>query len=1013
MELSVAVLGRLEVDIAGSSVDVTRLGARERAVLALLGLNPQRLVTAARLIDELWPEGPPERAGNALQVYVSRIRRTLGRAAIQTDTAGYVLAVEPSAVDVAVFASLCAKGHDAVKAHEYAEAAVRLREALALWRGDPFADCAQLPGLQSETVRLQERRLLAVEDRIDADLGAGNGPGLIDELTQLVDSNPYRERLLAAYMMALCQAGQHVRALDAYAVYYRRCVDELGMEPGPRLQQLQMSVLTGDLPLSPDTAPEPSTTTSRAPAPATPLLGRARELAEVVAHLGDDARLVTILGPGGVGKTRLALEISNSLHDGYADGVCWVPLDSLTDVEQVLPAIAQALGLTEGDNEQLGGLVRSRLTRRDLLLVLDNAEHLLPGVAGIVSDLLAAGPRVRLLVTSRVALRMTAEHRYLLSPLELPSPGSTVAEIGESPAASLFLDRARAVRPGLSMSAATAPVIEQICARLDGLPLAIELAAARCNLLPLPSLLSRLEHRFSLLTMGNSDAAVHHRSLRSALAWSVDLLSRAEQRFLARLAVTRGGFTLAAAEAIGDFDGLLDNSCLDLLTTLLDASLISRTDVAQSGADDEGEPEEQNDLRFAMLETIREFAAELLAAAPVDEAAARDAHATYYADLFADVAGRVPPLPITEAEVLRVLDEHDNVRVAVEHARGFADGSRLAKLVLGNCGWQETAGMISEQCGWLQELADVTRDTSVEFAARTMLGALAAVSGRNIEAVRILDAALATPAAARHSDWRAVASAVLAMAAGETGRDLPEVLRLVTECVSDARGVDDPTLLAFVLSLAGSAAGDIDQDRSVALLEEAVKTGGRVGNRSAWIAASNLAELYLTAGNAEEARRWALVALQEKDSRLMRERDVGRRRLGYPLDLLGASLLALGQPDAAEVPLREALTLADWADDDTLVTEVLGRFAVLAAQRGDGALAAQFLQTHLDGLARLGEVESGSGQMLIARFLADQEAALRRRKRDSTTSSLPRADLVRLALGRYDNSPLHQQALRS
>ena len=517
-----AILGPLRV--GGPAGPIELPAAKQRSLLAALLLaHREEAVAPARLIDVLWGEEPPATAAKALQVHISRLRRALGPDdRIVTRASGYAIALEPGELDLERFESLVARARAAGQPQE---ASALLGEALALFRGPPLADAPLLGPAAAEAGRLADLRLAVLEERIDADLAAGADAALVGELEALAAEHPYRERLHGQLMRALYRAGRQADALDAFRRVRGSLVEDLGLDPGRELQQLEAAILAHDPSLDVDEpagAPEPPPL----PSPLTPLLGREAEVEAAAALLGDPAvRLVTLTGPGGIGKTRMALELASRTAERYGDGARFVPLAAIDAAVRVVPAIAQALGVVDDLAEHLAS--------RELLLVVDNLEQVLDAAPDLAA-LLATAPRVTLLATSRAPLRIAGERELAVSPL------------AREPAVELFVTRARAlgarVEPG--------PDVERICDRLDRLPLAIELAAARSKLLSPAAILDRLERRLDLLSSGPRDAPARQQTLRAAIGWSYDLLDPPVQRLFAELGVFVGGWTLEAAEAV-------------------------------------------------------------------------------------------------------------------------------------------------------------------------------------------------------------------------------------------------------------------------------------------------------------------------------------------------------------------------------------------------------------------------------------------------------------------------------
>jgi predicted ATPase/DNA-binding SARP family transcriptional activator len=609
------ILGPLEVRLDGPPFAAK--GRKPRALLALLLLHRNETVPADRLIDDLWGESPPATAANTLQVYVSQLRKLVEDRLVR-EGAGYRLRVEPGELDAERFERMAGEGASALASRSYAKASEQLLEALGIWRGPALVDVQYEPFARAEITRLEELRLVAIEDRLEAELGLGRDHEVVPELEALVSDYPVRERLRGLLMLALYRGGRQADALDTYREARRVLVDELGLEPGPELRELEQAILRQDESLARRTKPE-----SNVPAPISSLVGRGRELEEICSALGsENVRLLTLTGPGGAGKTRLALEAVNALADELPDGAFFVPLDTIRDPALLLPAIAQAVGVREsGDRPLLAGL-RERLAGQHVLVLLDNFEQL-AGEARLLADVLKAVPGLTLLVTSRAALRLSGEQEYPVQPL------------GRSDAVALFVERSRGADPAFRLTDENSAAIEEICARLDDLPLALELAAARTKILPPEAMLQRLDQRLDLLSHGPRDLPERHRALRDTIAWSYELLEPEEQQVFARLAAFAGGCTLESAETVCD-------AALDSLSVLVDDSLLERA----------GE-------RLRMLETIREYAAERLELEG-DAETVRRRHAEHFLELVeSDV------LPNMAGWVARLDDERDNLRAAL------------------------------------------------------------------------------------------------------------------------------------------------------------------------------------------------------------------------------------------------------------------------------------------------------------------------------------------------------------
>ncbi|ACZ89946.1 BTAD domain-containing putative transcriptional regulator [Streptosporangium roseum] len=660
----VGVLGAMEVrDTAGDPIAVG--GTQVRALLAMLAFDAGRVVTAERLIDGLYGEEPPGNAANALQSQVSRLRRLLGRGgAVEFHPAGYRLAVRPEDVDAHRFERLALEGRRALAAGDRPRAVTLLREALALWRGPALPDAGDAPSVRAQATRLEEMRLAVVEERVEAELAAGAHRTLVAELRDLVAAHPLREGLRGQLIRALYGSGRQAEALAAYEEARRTLAEELGAEPTAELAATHLAVLRGEpFPTAP-AAPQPDAPAVRQALPAqlTSFVGREREMARVAALL-EEGRLVTLTGPGGAGKTRLAVEAA-ARQPGE---VYFADLAPLGEGDEVAQAVFGVLGLRESgltpvpDRPPADSVERmiAALAGRQVLLVLDNCEHLVEAAAGLAGRLLGACPRLRVLATSREALGITGESLCPLPSLAVPPPGTPAPQTLGYPAVRLFADRAVAVLPGFTVDGASVEAVLRICRALDGQPLAIELAAARLRSLPVAEVAARLDDRFRLLSRGSRTAQPRHRTLRAVVEWSWELLDETERTLARRLTVFSGG---AGLEAIAAVCGLPDDEVVELLTGLVDKSLIE-----VSGA------------RYRMLNTIRAFCAERLAEAGEVERFRRS-HADHFLDLLLAAEPRL--LTAGQLEWLASLDaERDNLHVALRRAVDTLDVERGLRLL--------------------------------------------------------------------------------------------------------------------------------------------------------------------------------------------------------------------------------------------------------------------------------------------------------------------------------------------
>lgn len=660
--MRVGLLGPLEVYEGDHRIHVGSV--RQRAALALLALDAGRVVSADRLIDGLWGDNAPAGAPNALQHHISRLRKAVGQSLV-TRGPGYLLDVEHDDVDALRFARLAREGRVALRARDMSMVAVTLRDALALWRGPPLEEFLDRDWARQEAARLQELYLAAVEDRIDADLSDGFHADVLDELRSMLGEHPFRERLWGQLMLALYRCGRQPEALAAYAEARRVLAEEHGLDPGPELAQLEQAILNQDPDLAAPARPEPVVSQQRGgnlPAPLTSFIGR-HEQVPLIRKLLGAGRLVTLTGPPGVGKTRLAIEVGRELEQDFPDGVWLVELAVLTAADAIPGMLASLFGLRRADrvmspgdaaSSPLGCLV-DQLGRRRVLLILDNCEHLVAGVAAVLAPLLSACAGLQVLATSREVLGVPGEMQWPVPALSLPAPQlADPQELAGSEAVRLFEDRAIRVRPSFALTAETASSVAEVCRRLDGLPLAIELAAARVNVLPVAGIARALDDCFQLLVAGSRTVPERQQTLRAAVGWSYDLLHEDERAVFEQLSVFAGGCSLPEAERVGEQLGLGPFELLDMLGGLADKSLL----VATASAD--GRP------RYRMLETLRTYGIQRLRDRGEYDPARRR-----HAELFAAIAEAGGPALYgpEHLEWLRQIEEElENLRAASHNA---------------------------------------------------------------------------------------------------------------------------------------------------------------------------------------------------------------------------------------------------------------------------------------------------------------------------------------------------------
>ncbi|MFC6886093.1 MULTISPECIES: AfsR/SARP family transcriptional regulator [Actinomadura] len=1109
--MRIGILGPLDLrDATGRPVEVS--GRRLRALLIRLAVDAGRSVSAERLLDDLWDGAPP--GGNALQALVSRLRAVAGRDLVTFGPGGYRLAIDPGDVDAVAFERHVAEAH---ALEEPARRAAGLCDALALWRGPALADVADADFAAASIARLEELRIAATEDRVDADLAAGGPLPETAELEALAAAHPLRERIRGQLMRTLYASGRQAEALQVYDETRRILADRLGVDPSPELAAVHLAILRRDpdldaiasgTPREPSGAPSVSPAASRtddasgapangtlpplrthpAPTPRSPVstkgspsapdgasgttsgtapstwpnglsdnrssrnapstahgaalsppaatiapwterqprtnlpaqltsfVGREEE-SERVSELLRETRLVTLTGPGGAGKTRLAGEITARLVNEQPDGVWFVPLAPVSDPGDIAQAVLAALGVTEttlrpdGTRPAVAPLDRLTdfLVAKRLILVLDNCEHLIDAVAGIADQILGLAPGVRILTTSREPLGITGESLCPVPSLPLPPEDADAAarlrrepishrKAHERPDSTepvwhgdgedalsyasvrLFADRAAAVRPGFTVNSETAPYIIAICRALDGIPLAIELAAARLRSLTVAQVADRLGDRFRLLTGGSRAALPRHRTLRAVVDWSWELLDDVERVVLRRLSVFAGGATPESAAAVCGIEGPGapdPHDVLDVVAVLIDKSLVEAS----------GDPE----VRYRLLETVRVYAAERLAEAGEAERV-RAAHARFFLAL----AERAEP-ELRRGDQLvwadRLAAERDNCNAAFRYVLDTGDVEVGLRMIAALAWFWLIRDQEIEAGGWAQAVAEIAADApppglEEEYAvcvfSAQFVGQMLSEPGPTPELMReTVDRCLALVRdEPRHP--------ILVMAP-IAGRLIAGDIDGMKKALTTVEKHPDPWVRAVVRLIRGFLAVNEGQIELAAVESSAAYEAFQaLGDRWGMMAGlSGLMDIALKRGKAseavrlgEEALQYALQGVNPEQCAVMRihlaearaaigdiegaRRDVAdgtadAERIGEYADAAGGLMLMSelardeGDLAGARPPLEKALAYVEprrhRADFSRAAAIVYSKLGCLAEQEGDLEEAARMHSEAMSGLA--------------------------------------------------------------
>ena len=870
------LLGPLRV-LDGDGAEVSLSAPKVRSVLAVLLVNRGQRVSVDRIVDALWGDQPPRSAANLVQGYVRDLRRRLGALAVVTVTGGYRLDVPRGSVDADRFEDLARAG--------------RYREALATWHGPALAEWAEQPWAGAIAGRLEEERLAALEFRLTQDLAAGLASAVIAELRALVEEHPLRERPRVLLVKALYANGRQVEALEAYAQARGYLVDEVGIEPGPELRAVHAAVLAQD----PTLVPAPLRPAAPPPLPVSPLIGREQELA-TLRHSLMAARLVTLAGSGGVGKTRLAVEVAAATRS--PSGTVWfVDLAPVSHHSDVATAVARALQLADSAGHEIDHLC-AYLSRHQGLLVLDTCERVVEGVAELATALLARCPDLQILTTTREPLAAPGEHVIRLGGLD------------EAEGVELFMARARAVNP---IAHVDNDETRDIVRKLDGLPLALELAAARTASLSLAQLAKGLDDPLELLAGEVRAGDPRHRTMRAVIAWSYDLLDRSDREALAALSVFVGPFDRDAARAVVGVDPPR------AVERLLARSLLAR----------------DRDLAglawYRLLDPVRQFAHEQ--ATTTIRKRARDRHLEHHVELAARLDDRIRTVEATaSAAVARACA--DDLRAAATYA--VAERSAWAGRLVADLYWPWFLdGHLTELRYWTTSALNFETDPRVRARLLRVLASSALAQGDTLVAVDAARHQLDSAQTIHDEELVALAYNLLGMAAWAQG-DYTAADVQHRAAREHAGKSDKPWTLALITALAGRsahAAGDHE--------------AGQVMLNDAEILAETVAEPMVLGSVLDYRAHAELAAGRTQDAAALVTRSLAAYlSIGYQEGLASASVLAAnlavlaGEYERAEALLHQAIDVCRRLRHLGGTASALEAMAVLDHDRGDRQRAA-------------------------------------------------------------------------
>jgi predicted ATPase/DNA-binding SARP family transcriptional activator len=929
------LLGPLDVTTGepGAQRSVDLAGARLRGLLVRLAVDVPRQVPQATLVEALWGEEPPLDPANALQSLVSRLRRALGGPnLVMQMPGGYRLHVARDDVDMHRFADAARRGRDALRSGSVESAASLLREALAIWHGPTPEGWGDTTDSAAHQDRLCELRLDVTADLIEAEVVLGRHADVVAELEALVVQYPLRERFVALLLRALSGAGRQAEALAHYERVRRELAGELGVDPSADLQATHLALLRGELdaPAAPDAVGQPvgrgeTPRRSNVKTALTSFVGRDEEV-ERIGKLLREVRLITLVGPGGAGKTRLASVAAVAVLDDLPDGVWMAELAPVTDPADVPSAVLDALGLRDASLVDLGrprssvpvrdltGRLIDALTGRKCLLVLDNCEHVIEAAAHLADELLAQCASLRIITTSREPLGIMGETLVAVPPLPQPATGAYPQDAMAHPAVALFADRAVAVQPDFVVDENTVASVVEIVRRLDGLPLAIELAAARLRSLPVDEIAARLSDRFKLLTGGSRTAVPRHRTLRAVVEWSWDLLSVPERLLAERLAVFAGTLSCADASAVCADEQLPAGDVDDLLDSLVDKSLLQATALT-------GPP------RYRMLETLREFGIDQLVERG-EVGTARRRHAARFAALVR-VAG-----PHTRAAdqlvwMARLETERDNILAGLRFLADDGQAQAALDVAIELSTYWMFSGRHGEATNWL----------AYALTASGEVDSVTHLLAQTLHSINTIASSFSDPPEVVEANLRSMR---------ELGHRIDEV---------DVP-LDSPLLmLRPVVAMFSDGADDVDQliDKGLTSTNPWIKASVRMFRAA--VAENN--------GDVATMRADAEIALQE--FRVLGE----RWGMASCLGTLGQLKTMDGDLDGAIADIEEALRLSEELGGHDDATMLYLRLADLRMRTGDLVGA----RGYIDQVQHSSDLSPGSHQAIIATVMLGEAAS--------------------------------------